>query len=137
MRSTRKGCSPEPDKDCLVAGEAEAGNLSSRGPCGHRPLGEDTQIPHRGICPLSGVRPLPPVQERGPEKGRKMPPPSVPPCPVQTQGPQLLVSLHPSPITRDRRRRLGAWSPPADLKLQQESCLWAGFWIVNQFPGVS
>lgn len=39
--------------------------------------------PTEGSCPQPGVRPLPPAQERGPEKGRETPPhlsPS-PPCP--------------------------------------------------------
>lgn len=80
-----------------MVGEPETGNLSSGGPCGHRPLGEDTQVSHGGSCPLSGVSPLPPARERGAKNGRKMLPPLSPAPPHPDAGASAVGFSAPPP----------------------------------------
>lgn len=78
--------------------------------------------------------------------------PSAPPRPTPSRhgagggagGLCLLFPPHPQPHkpreqmqTSGGQARRAAFNPPAILKLQRGACLWAGFWVVDQFPGIS
>lgn len=63
-----------------MVGEAETGSLSSGGPCGHRPLGEDTYVPHGGELPTARSASTPASTGERPQEGEgnAAPPQSLP-----------------------------------------------------------